>query len=160
MKHIDPLEKVLEVLAFLTFLALITIVTYQVVTRFAFPQYSVVWSEELTRYLFVYSVALAAPLAMKKREFVNVDIILNVMGSKVRRVVQLILDAASVAVFVVTFFQGLKLIQLGAGNVTAAMRIPMTIPYGSIAFLSLFVALYGLFNLIRDIGKLVKGGEI
>ena len=160
MKPIDPFEKVLEFVAFITFLCLIVVVTYQVVTRFAFPQYSVVWTEELTRYLFVYSIALAAPLAMKKREFVNVDIVLNVMGPNLRRIVQLILDAASVALFVVTFFQGLKLMQLGAGNVTAAMRIPMTIPYGSIAFLSLFVAFYGLFNLVRDIGKIMKGGEL
>ncbi|SCZ76511.1 TRAP transporter small permease [Acidaminobacter hydrogenoformans] len=160
MKHIDPLEKVLEFAAFLTFLALIATVTYQVVTRFAFPQYSVVWTEELTRYLFVYSIALAAPLAMKNREYVNVDIVLNIMGPKLRPIIQLILDAFSVGLFILTFLQGLKFIDLGVGNVSAAIGVPMVFPYASIAFMSFFIALYGLYNLVRDIARLAKGGEV
>lgn len=160
MKSIDPLEKVLEFAAFLTFLGLIITVTYQVVTRFALPQYSVVWTEELTRYLFVYSVALAAPLAMKNREYVNVDIVLNILGPKLRPVIQLILDAVSVALFVLTFLQGLSFIKLGVGNVSAAIGLPMVVPYAAIAFMSFFIALYGFYNLVRDIARLAKGGEV
>lgn len=159
MNRKDLLEKVLEISAFLSFLLLIIIVTYQVVSRFAFPTYSVVWSEELTRYLFVFCIALAAPLAMKRREYVNVDIVLNMMGLKARKVVQLILDAVSVALFVLTFLQGLSFLKLGFGNVSAAMGVPMWVPYSTIALMSLLIAGYGLYNLITDLFKMAKGGE-
>ncbi len=160
MKGKDYLEKILEVGTFLAFTVLVLNVTFQVVTRFAFPQFSVVWTEEASRFLFIYAVVFAAPLAMKKKEYVNVDIVLEILPKKVRTLLEIIINGASAALFVFVFLKGIEFGKIGVGQTSATLEIPMTIAYFSIAITSFFIAIYAIYNFIDHIRSLGNRGDI
>lgn len=160
MRNKDFIEKILEAGAFIVFSALVLNVTYQVVTRFAFPSLSAVWTEEASRFLFIYAVVFAAPLAMKKREYVNVDIFLEILPQKVRTGLEILINAGSAVLFVFVFLRGIDFAKIGVGQTSATLGIPMTIAYSSIAITSFFIAIYGIYNFVDHIRSLGNRGDI
>jgi TRAP-type C4-dicarboxylate transport system permease small subunit len=136
MKRFNMLDKVLEIATFITFLVLIIVVVIQVITRFL--PFSFIWSVELSRYLFIYSIAFAAPLAIRRGEFVSVDIILNFLPRKLRKVYETIIYLVVMFVTLIIGIQGLSYMQLGATQYSRTMPIPMSVPYASI-FISAFL---------------------
>jgi len=156
MKKRDIIETILEVGTFIFFAALIIVVLLQVFTRFLFPDKSFVWTEEASRFCFIYAVAFAAPLAMKKQEYVNVDIVLTKLSKGARRALELTIRIINVILFSIVFFQAIKFAKLGIGQTSATMRIPMYISYSSIAIMTFFITFYAVHDLMRFISGLKK----
>jgi TRAP-type C4-dicarboxylate transport system permease small subunit len=101
-------------------------------------------------------VAFAAPLAVKKREYVNVDLILNILPKNVRHLFEIAIDLLTVILFTIVFFQAIKFAKLGIGQTSPAMRIPAYIGYSSIILMSIFVLYYAIWNfrdLVLSLGK-------
>lgn len=142
------IERTLELMTILTFTLLISVIFLQVFARFFLPK-SPSWTEEISRFLFIYSVMSAAPLALQKGEYVKVDLILNKFADKTRRVLNII------SLFFITIFssiiayEGITFGSLGIGQTSPAMGISMHIPYFSISFAGLFLTFYGIL-LIKD----------
>lgn len=158
MKKIDPIEKALEICTFVSFMSLILVVLFQIITRFI-PFLSQVWTEEITRLFFVYSVAFAAPLAMKKKEFVNVDLLVKILPKPVQIGLELISYVITITLFVLLSFNSLGFAALGKTQLSATMKIPMSVAYSSIFTVSVFILLYVIINLINYIGSVKKGSE-
>ncbi len=154
MRNKDILEKLLEIGAFLTFLALVINVSIQVITRNLLPSITVVWTEELSRLLFVYSIVFGAPLAMKKEEYVNVDIVLNLMNKKVRWVADLLIKAVSTVLFAIVSYKGIEFAKLGISQTSAVLRIPMVYAYSSISITCLLITVYGVYNMYGHISRI------
>ncbi len=155
----DPLKKVLEIGTFLSFTGLILVVLFQVITRFAFPAYSKVWTEEATRLFFVYSIAFAAPLAMKNGEYVNVDILTNLFPKSIRVLLELASRIVTVFLFVTLAMHGYKFVELGMKQLSPTMNIPMAVAYSSIMIAIVFVGIYAVIQLITYVYSLMKRGE-
>jgi len=147
MNKKDYIEKILSTCVFLNFSTLVITVLIQIFTRLLPLGISFIWTEELTRFLFIYSVAFAAPLAMKRREYVNVDLILNVLPKKVRHIFDIVIDILTIVLFTTVFFQAIKFARLGIGQTSPAMRIPAYIGFSSVLFLATFVLYYAVGNL-------------
>ncbi|MFT9495067.1 TRAP transporter small permease [Anaerosolibacter sp.] len=160
MKKKDILEKILEAGTFLFFGALILNVSTQVFMRNFFPASAPVWTEEASRFLFIYSIVFAAPLAMKKREYVNVDLLLNIMPDRIRKTVEFLIDIVSTALFVIVFIKGTEFAKLGIGQTSAILRIPMQIGYSSIAITTFFIAIYGIYHIIRQVRGVIDRGDV
>lgn len=154
-KKKDILEKLLEVGVFISFSALCITVLLQVFTRFLFPDKSLVWTEEATRFCFIYSIAFAAPLAMKYQEFVNVDIILTKMSKKARKNFYIGINLLTVILFVIVFFQGIDFAKLGIGQRSATMKFSMFISYSSIYLMALGIIKYAASHLIKVLSNKV-----
>ncbi|MGB4199363.1 MAG: TRAP transporter small permease, partial [Tepidanaerobacteraceae bacterium] len=147
MNKKDYIERILGLGTFLCFTALIITVLIQIFTRFLPLGISFIWTEEATRFFFIFSVAFAAPLAMKQREYVNVDLVLNYLPKNIRHLFEIIIDLLSIVLFTIVFFQAIKFAKLGVGQTSPAMRIPAYIGFSSIIFLAIFVLYYALGHL-------------
>jgi len=158
MNKKDFVQKILETCAFISFSSLVITVLIQIFTRYLPLGISFIWTEEMTRFLFIYSVAFSAPLAMKKREYVNVDLILNVLPEYVRQIFDIFIDLLSCVLFTIVFFQAIKFAKLGIGQTSPAMRIPAYIGFSSIMLLAIFVLYYGLGNLKERLFSLNRRG--
>lgn len=159
-KKKDILEVILEMGTFIAFLTLLCVVLLQVVTRFLIPNVTLVWTEEASRFLFVYSVAFAAPLAMKKKEYVNVDILFNILPKTVRNILEFLIYIVTVVLFVIVFIYGIQFAQLGVSQMSPTMGIPMIVAYSSITVAAFFIITYGILNFINYIRDLKGGGEL
>lgn len=74
------LEKILSVLAIISFIALIGVVLLQILSRFT--PISFIWTEEMTRYFFLYTIAFAAGLGVVRNEYIGIDFILEIFFRK------------------------------------------------------------------------------
>ncbi len=152
MKRKDYILKTLEFGAVISFTALILVVSLQVFARFFLPQ-APAWTEEASRFLFIYSVAFAAPIAIKKNEYVRVDILISKLDRRLHEIVDAIIYLV-LAVFIFTIaYYAIPFAQLGIGQTSPAMGLSMFIPYGSIIMMSFFIGVYSILKVIEKLKR-------
>ncbi|SDH67052.1 TRAP transporter small permease [Alteribacillus bidgolensis] len=147
------LTKLNKVFTLLFFTALIVVVLLQITSRFT--PISFMWTEELSRFLFIFAIAFGAPVAMERREFVRVDIFVNLLPSKVKKyydgAVYLLLGAFSI--FLIYYAYEFALI--GNMKTSATLAVQMSYIYGVMIISFAFIGIYSLLNVY----KLMTGRE-
>jgi len=90
-----------------------------------------VWTEETSRYIFIWTTYLAIPLAIKQRSNIRVDIVYSRLSEKAQGVSWIIVDLCMLTLCSVIFYNGVEHIQMQFTfpQTTAALRIPYYIPY-------------------------------
>jgi len=121
----DWLFEICAVLCTITLSAMVVTTGAQILCRMYFTP--LVWSEELTRYLLVWSTFLGASCVYKKMGHINVTIIRDLFPPAVRKALEISVHVLCGAFFVMAIFYGGKYMSLQSQQLSAAMRIPM--PY-------------------------------
>ena len=79
MKVIDSIDRVLakieETICLILLTAMILVITLQVLNQALFHIRSIVWTEEVSRILFVWSIMIGSSLAARKGDHLTVDFI-------------------------------------------------------------------------------------
>ncbi|MFD1864386.1 TRAP transporter small permease [Planococcus chinensis] len=136
-------------LAFLTiasFSGVIIIVTVQIISRFA--PFSFIWTEELTRYLFLYGIAFGAPLALMRNEFINVDMILNRMSDNFRRYYEVVIYLTIILLSLIMVKEGYGFTLLGENQRSATMPFQMSVVHASLLIMAVFLVFYAVLKII------------
>ncbi|MBI9107538.1 MAG: TRAP transporter small permease [Spirochaetales bacterium] len=155
----DPLEKVLKAGVFIVFAALVLVVTFQVFSRIFFPNLSQIWTEEVTRFLFIYSISLAAPVAMKQKAYVNIDLI-NKLPAKLLIPIKILVEVLILILFIVIFYYGIKFTMLGTTQRAPTIKIPIAIVFVSIPVMGAFMTFYSAANFVKFLKYLKAGGDV
>lgn len=138
------LDKVLElflaVMGALVFLSAIA----QVLFRYAVGD-SLLWSEELGRYLFVWLVFLGAAHAVSTKGHLVINMITQYLPDMGQRAVELIAQVLMMVFFVFLAVQGFRLSATAWNQLSPAVEIPMGVVYLVIPISALLM----LFNSIR-----------
>ena len=93
---------------FMSYLGLVCLVGFiisvliQVISRTFLPK-TPSWTEELARYLFIYMVAFGSSVAVHKKEFVAVDLVIDFLPNVIRKLIELIINIV-LMIFVVFVF--------------------------------------------------------
>ena len=114
--------------------AVIVVVGFaHVLFRFVF-QSSLSWSEELVRYIFVWSVFLTAALAFNFDSHIRVDFLTARYPPRLQRAMALISWGCVIVCVAILLVLGLQLMQAPSvrRQKSPAMEIPMSIPYAAI----------------------------
>ena len=141
------LTRVLGAGAVISFTALICVVLLQVFARFLLPT-SPSWTEEASRFIFIYSVAFAAPLALLRGEFVSVDIIVKKFSDKAQLRINRSIYFFLILFFAAISYNGYFFAELATNQTSPAMQLTMVIPYGSIAMCTLFLTWFAISKLL------------
>ena len=104
------------------------------------------WTEEISRFLFVYSISFGAPLALKKEEYVKVDIIISKLPLKVQDKIDSIIYLLLSIFFILIGYTGYEFGMLGLYQTSPAMQLPMLIPYMSISISCIFLMIYSFYK--------------
>ena len=104
--------------------ATIVVVTAQVVWRYAFNN-SLVWTEELSRYLFVWMTFQGAALAGKESSHIRVALLVDCLPAKLRR--WLAIGCLGLIVVFLGFLVvvGIQWVRLNAHTRTPALGLPL-----------------------------------
>lgn len=141
------LSKILAICAVTCFTALMAIVIIQVVFR-VFPFASAPsWTEEASRFLLIFAVTFSAPLAIKDDAYVRVDLLLNRLSFKARRIIDIAIYALLFIFFGLLIYYAYLFAQNGI-QTSPALRIPMYIPYGSTVIMMILLSFYSLSKII------------
>jgi len=150
------MDKIFEVLTITSIISMISVVLIQVLARFLLPK-APSWTEEIARFFFVTGVAFGSPLAMKYKEFVRVDVIINKLSGKIAIIVEMISNIViSIFIFIVAFY-AIDFVELGSIQRASTINVPMSLPFASILVALIFIGIYSVLNLVNDFQKLKKG---
>jgi C4-dicarboxylate transporter DctQ subunit len=92
------------------------------------------WSEELVRYVFVWSVFLTAAIAFNLNSHISIDFLTTWYSPRLQRVSALLSWGCVILGIIVVFVLGMQLIQSPSVRLqkSPAMEIPMALPYAAI----------------------------
>lgn len=90
-----------------------------------------VWSEELSRYIFIWISYLAVPVAILTRSNIRVDVVFNKLSPRLQHIVWVMTDAFALILVGLIAYMGIEHVsmQIAMPQTTPAMRIAYFIPY-------------------------------
>lgn len=136
------------------FSMMIIFVSLQVFFRYVLNS-SLIWSEELTRYLFIWQIFFGASLSIRDDSHLKVDIIYMVLP-KYTKAIKIISYSLFLAFSIVVFWRGLQLVQsilFVKKQLTPTLGIPMGIVYSILPLGTLLMSI----RLVQRIVKTFKG---
>lgn len=113
-------------------MAIMVVVFAQTFTRYV-VFYSIPWSEEASRYLYVALTLLGVNLAVTKNQLVNIDLIDHVLSPGAKRKLELFRQLLALAIASVFFYSSFGMLAIGGFQMSPALRLPMNIMYGIVS---------------------------
>ena len=153
------IDDYLEETILLILLVLMTaIMGVQIVSRYVF-QNSLTWSEELVRYMFVWSAFLGIPFCIKHGLSIKVDQFRNLFPIPLQKALMYIDKIIIFVLFLVMFIYSCLVVKASylSGQTSPAMQIPMWIVQLSVcvsSLLSMMRSIQNFVNLIRGKTKI------
>lgn len=151
------LEKFEDYSVTILYLVMIVVIFLQVFFRFVIKA-SLPWSEELARYLMAYAVFIGAAIAAKEGAHIGINVIVNSLpksfGKYIRALAMFISFIFSILLVYLSFI--MVKFQMGTGQKSPAMMLPIWIAYFSVTFGSILMSIRFLQSTYHI---LTKGGE-
>ncbi len=102
----------------------------QVISRYVFNA-PLIWSEELSRYLFIWLAFLGAWQAWILREHLGIDMLPEIIPARMIRPLQLLIEVLVLIFAVASMYLGQKILQVSMRQPSAVLRLPMVWVYAS-----------------------------
>jgi len=141
-KLLTCLDKVQTGIVVVALSAMIVVVGLQVFFRFVIKG-SLPWSEELARYLMVWTVYIGASLGAKEGAHIGVEAFIRLLPKKLYRLACLLAGTISVIFCIVIAILSFKVVQgiYNTGQLSPAMEIPMYWAYAAVPVGTILMAL-------------------
>ena len=118
------LDRALELLCALGCLVLVGVSFAGVIFRYAFNN-SLVWSEELARYLFIWLIFLGAAIGVRERNHIAFDLFGSSLGPRGGQALEWLVRVATLAFAASLIVPGWRFVVVGMSNASPALEIPM-----------------------------------
>lgn len=150
----DNLEKALSAVILS---AMCVVIFIQIIVRFMSPYtgWSLPWTEELGRYLFVWLIYISSAMAVKLRAHIKVDVLKVVVHKKGNFILDLISNAFFLlfaVIFTYYAWQAVYRLAVIRPQESPTMHMPMWIPYTAILLGCALMAI----RLVQDTVKLIR----
>lgn len=139
------LERLLDALLGCAIAVMVGAMVWQVMGRYVFG-HAPGWSEELSRYLMLWVTMLGAAAALRSGGHLSVTALVDRLGPRAVAVVLALRDAVVVAAAGLLAWQGYRFAELNGAQESAAMEIPMTVPYGALPVGALLIVVLVLLS--------------
>ncbi|WP_404454813.1 TRAP transporter small permease [Oceanobacillus kapialis] len=146
---IDKLNQVVKYIVSAMFIVLAVLVVLQVVTRFIID-YPLSWSEEISRYLMIYIVFLGSALAMRNKEHIAIDFLMEVVSAKKKKVLNTVILWISLIFAAILLYFGAALTLTVVGQATPTLQFSMSWAYAAIPLGALLLLLNTIAVLMED----------
>lgn len=157
MKIIKWLDKNLEETILIILLVLMTLIMgLQISMRYIFKS-SLSWSEELVRFMFIWSTFISVPFCIKHGSSIKIVNFRNAFPKKVRKVLQITDKIFLLGLFGILTYFATDVVRLTgiSGQTSAALGLPMEVVQISTVFG------FGLacIRILQNLLKVLKGQE-
>lgn len=150
LKHI--LDIVLEWSAIIIFSIIFIVVLLQIVFRY-FLNSPLVWTEELSRYLFIWISFLGWVFATRNGSHIRISALIDALPQLVRRALTLINAIMVIFLAVIMTWQGIIMTARSTSVPTTTLFFSFALVYAAVPISSVFIILYTVLQLL-GIGKI------
>jgi len=138
---------------------MLAVTFFSVISRYFFS-FTFDWAEELSRFLFVWSVFLGSALIMGENGHLAVEFLPNKLkGSAAGLVVEFIIKLCSYAIILILLTQGFKMTRMMMFQTSPGMGIPMGIIYAVIPLSSILMVLYTIQDTFAFVRRVLGHGK-
>lgn len=153
------LNRLVEALCALLLLALVVDVWLGIVARYVLAE-SLPWTEELARYLMIWTALLAVSSGIVHREHIGLKIVLEKLPLQAQRWVLLLFDAAGFLFFAVLFWYGWQMTLAGEAQYANIFGMTMTIPFAAVPVAASLACVQLILRGLADFHYAAHGEEI
>ncbi|RAK22024.1 TRAP-type C4-dicarboxylate transport system permease small subunit [Anoxybacillus vitaminiphilus] len=147
-KIVLMLDKLLHVLMALCLAFMAILVFGNVVLRYAFHS-GITWSEEMSRFLFIWMIFLGAIGALKDNDHLGVDTLLKKLPLSAKRVVFILSNLIVLYVLWLVLDGSWKITMTNMHSTAPATGLPIAYVYGIGIVMSIGMGIIVLFNTYR-----------
>lgn len=130
---------------------LIFTVLLQIVTRRFFVDIAPSWTEEASRFFFIYTIGFGAGLAQRDGYFVSMDYFYRKFNLKIRGFIDVIISLVSAILFLLMTIFSVYFIVLGLAETSPSLGLPMSIAFSSMLIMSGSVLYYLVIELFQNL---------
>lgn len=138
----------------------VVLVFIQVIMRYVFNA-SLSWSEELTRYIFIWQIWLGASIGLRDKKHIKVEVIQSILKPKMALVMDIVANLIWMAACIYFIYNGSQLVEnlIQKHSVSTALRIPLWTVYAALPVSSFIIVIRQLMHLREDLYKLRYFGK-
>lgn len=151
------LDWILDGVTLLLLTILLVVVGAQIFTRYVL-NYSLFWSEELARYLFIYLVFIGSAIVLRRNGHIQVSFFADQLPVRLQRIIALLVDLLLLWFVGTILVQSIRLARMVWTVPTAAMEIPWTLVYLGIVLGMAAMALTMIGALWHHLTRRGEGG--
>jgi len=148
-KFLDNINKCLHWASIVSITIMLFVIFLQVIFRYVLHN-SLTFSEELARYLFVWTVFLGSAVVAKDNGHIIVGALTQRFTGITSKYVQILAYIATMTFVAILFFQGIKMMRLVSFQHSPALGISMSYVYLAIP-VSMFVMFLNILILALDV---------
>ncbi len=151
LKISDTINAITEYIVFAMMVAMTVVIILQIIFRFFFTALS--WSEEVARFLLVWSSLLAAAIGFKRGSHITVTFLVTRFPERIKKTLGVIAYIFEAIFFFIVIIFGITLMKVQSSQTSAALLISMSYIYaiypigGSIILLHLIAHILELLFL-------------
>jgi TRAP-type C4-dicarboxylate transport system permease small subunit len=128
---------------------LIITVLIQVMSRRLIAASAPPWTEEVSRYFFIYSISFGAGLAQREGYLVSMDYFYRKFNAGIRRIIDTVVLSVSALLFLVMSVYSIHFFVLGLDETSPGLGLPMSVAFASMPVMSMTVLYYLMRQLIH-----------
>jgi TRAP-type C4-dicarboxylate transport system permease small subunit len=145
------IDKSFELLIVTAFTAMVTVGILQVFFRYVLKN-SLSWSEEFQKYMHIWIIFLAVPLAYKNDKHIGMNIFFDKFPAKIQDLMRILVDGLWLIFGSIMAFYSIKIMKVAGSQKSPGLGISMDIVYSCI-----FIGgTYMIFMAIRKITRRIR----
>ena len=110
---------------------ILIVMATQIVLRYVFNG-SLIWSEEISRYLLIALVFMGTATAVREREHIQIDLIDRLIPPQALSVLKILVDITLAIYLCVIVYNAHTVVVMFRNQPSSALQIPMAIPYSAV----------------------------
>lgn len=118
----------------------------QVYARF-FMSSAPSWTEEASRFFFLYAMGFASGLAFKDGYYVHLDVFYNKMKNSHKRLLDISIPIGVIILFLILGIYAIEYVILGIPEGSPSLGMSMSIAFTSIVIMSVSVSVFAFYEL-------------
>lgn len=151
MKNLLRIEQIIVKIEEASIISLLAALVFLQLTQVLFRYFlnnPLHWVDELSRYLFIWMIMIGAGYAAYKATHFNIEFFRGAMPLPLQRLFEVFSKATIGAFALIVIIYGSRLLVTVSNQMTAALRIPFSIPYGAVPAGSILVLFHVLLTFV------------
>ena len=156
-KLLNGLTKIENIIMVITFVIMVCTSFAQVVNRNIF-KLPISWFDEAAVYSMIYMVLIGTEVGLRDGTQIAVTAVVDKLHGKFKTIIQIISKIVIVLFSFGVFIGGLKLmdIQIRTGQISAALKLPMSVPYAAMVISFAMITLVQATSAVAMIVDITK----
>lgn len=153
------LDRVLDTLMILLLVGIVSLVLLQISQRY-FSLFPTPWTEEMSRYLFVYLTFFGSAYLIKEKGHIAVDVVMEQLPRKLQLAVYVLVQAV-IFLFLYVFIGGILDLTIGSANTVASSMtwFSMSYLFGGVWIAGMLMLVYTFIEVVKGVMRLLGRGE-